>query len=204
MVIRCPPDIEVASEVFNPKEEMAAIQKSGDSGHSPRGESSRAHLIAKQVEARKQLKGRMTVSDTIRFRRVNGQLESNTNLVEWSDGSVSLVIGEQVFDVADAQTAERTFMFECSDKEHFLAHAPVAARAQLRSVNVGSWRSGAKEKQKTRIATAESARQAQKESIEVREASEVRQEMERVVRSQRGSAARNRQGLTATELENSD
>lgn len=211
VVVRCPPQLSIATKIFDPKKEIASVSGTLSEG-AARGDVACA-LLAKRVERLRQAQEQLEPKDTIRFKMTedNGQqiIESNTNWVEWSDGSTSIVVGDQIFDVGGIQVADGSYMFECSDQEYLVGHVPVSARAQLRSVvfsrapmSRGTPSKGTKTPQKRmRVATEEETRRSTLESeAQVRRQTDITH----MLRGPRGSTAWEKHGLTATELESSD
>lgn len=69
---------------------------------------------SQDYEGRVKLK--LRVENTIRWRKVkdedgNEQIESNARVVEWSDGSMSLHLGSEIFDVNEKSIGESSHLF---------------------------------------------------------------------------------------------
>lgn len=60
-------------------------------------------------EGRARLK--LKVENTIRWRKNKDERESNTRIVEWSDGTLSLYLGSEIFDLNEKSTGEFGHLF---------------------------------------------------------------------------------------------
>lgn len=54
---------------------------------------------------------KLKVENTIRWRKVNDEVQSNARVVEWSDGTMSLYLGSEVFDVNEKSIGECSHLF---------------------------------------------------------------------------------------------
>lgn len=68
------------------------------------------------LDAEGRAKLKLRVENTIRWRKVkdedgNDQVESNARIVEWSDGTMSLYLGSEIFDVNEKSLGESSHLF---------------------------------------------------------------------------------------------
>lgn len=54
---------------------------------------------------------KLKVENTVRWRKVDDQVQSNTRIVEWSDGTMSLYLGAEIFDIAEKSIGEFSHLF---------------------------------------------------------------------------------------------
>ncbi|KAF8821122.1 Paf1/Rna polymerase II complex component LEO1 [Cardiosporidium cionae] len=128
----------------------------------------------------------------------NLQYESNTNLIQWSDGTYSLIIGDKSFDCELRK--EMAFIFEDSQENIKPLHCVSKERMQVRLSNIkeslAHYRKATPSQQRTKLTTLEEIESSQ---LLTQKTLEARRDAERMHRIQANAAKTS--GLTGAYLE---
>eukprot|EP00049_Salpingoeca_infusionum_P004794 m.83837 g.83837 ORF g.83837 m.83837 type:complete len:341 (+) comp12729_c0_seq5:30-1052(+) len=89
--------------------------------------------VVRSIDATGRTRFKLGAEHAIRWRKEGDSIVSNAQMVEWDDGSMSLMIGEECYDIIDKPPNTHTHVYKSVGSEHYQAMAPCVASMALRS-----------------------------------------------------------------------